>query len=120
MADERARFPAGEEGWSEKGSSAPTDERPLVDAVPAAPDQGVEAGEPQSAGTTGESSGSEEGVAPPGDAPPFLPDTNESVVEEEEHGAAAEEALDAAAERMRTSRTEERPEERAWERGERE
>ena len=113
MANERPRFPPGERGWSEKGSSPPGDERPLVDAVPAAPDQETErpeseGPESQGPGATGESLGGEEGVAPPGASPPFLSDTNESVVEEAEHGAAAEEELDAAADALRRSKAEER------------
>lgn len=52
--------------------------------------------------------GEEGGIAPAGNAPPFLPDTNESLVEEAEHGSAAEEELDAAADAVRASEAEER------------
>jgi hypothetical protein len=48
------------------------------------------------------------GVAPAGQSVPLLPDTNESIVEEAEHGAAAEEESEAAADGLRTSRAEER------------
>ena len=58
-------------------------------------------------------SGGEAGVAPSGQSPPFFPDTTESVVEEAEHGAAAEAESDAAADALRTSRAEERAQRRA-------
>lgn len=57
--------------------------------------------------------GGEAGVAPPGQAPPLFPDTSESLVEEAEHGAAAEVEIDAAADALRTSKAEKRAQRRA-------
>lgn len=57
--------------------------------------------------------GGEAGIAPPGQAPPLFPDTSESLVEEAEHGAAAEVEIDAATDALRTSNAEERAQRRA-------
>jgi hypothetical protein len=48
------------------------------------------------------------GVTPPDNSVPLVPDTSESVVEEAEHGAAAEEESETVADALRTSRAEQR------------
>ena len=109
----RPRQPGGEEQWREDTSDHATYDRPdrLVDALDAV-GEATTGAEEQGPGVATEHSGRAEEVAPPGDAPPFLPDTNESVVEEAEHGSAAEQEIEAAVDARRPSNAERRAQQR--------